>query len=186
MASWILPKSERNSLSWAPSALRIVSFVRFLEESKTPYCFFPDLLTFRDYMFKTYCFQTPVVSKSSYSYTKSILINAKQIGIPSVYVKRLIMHCPNGFFPFFSQFNFSKIGSDQKPHHGLSVVHYYLIPTTFAGSNSTTENKHYFLRGLNIFFASFSQPSSVRELWAKSLPLATFRRSLAYFLHHLP
>ena len=44
MASWILPKNERNSLSWATSVLRIVSFVHFLEESRTPY-FFCDLLT---------------------------------------------------------------------------------------------------------------------------------------------
>ena len=35
MASWIFPKNERNSLSWAPSVLRIVSFIRFLEEYRT-------------------------------------------------------------------------------------------------------------------------------------------------------
>ena len=40
MASWILQKNQQNSLSWAPSVLRIVSFVRFLEESRTPYFFF--------------------------------------------------------------------------------------------------------------------------------------------------
>ena len=47
MASWILPKNERNSLSWTPSVLRIVSSVRFLEESRTPYFFsrFTDLLS---------------------------------------------------------------------------------------------------------------------------------------------
>ena len=45
MASWILSKNKRNSLSWAPSVLRIVSFVRFLEESRTLYLFlrFTDL-----------------------------------------------------------------------------------------------------------------------------------------------
>ena len=40
MASWILPKNEQNSLSWASPVLRIVSFVHFLEESRTPYLFF--------------------------------------------------------------------------------------------------------------------------------------------------
>ena len=45
MVSWILPKNERNPLSRAPSVLRIVSFVRFLEESRTPHLFsrFTDL-----------------------------------------------------------------------------------------------------------------------------------------------
>ena len=36
MVSSILPKNERNSLSWASSLLRIVSFVRFLGELRTP------------------------------------------------------------------------------------------------------------------------------------------------------
>ena len=40
MLSWILPKNERNSLSWTPSVLRIVSFVRFLEESRISYFVF--------------------------------------------------------------------------------------------------------------------------------------------------
>ena len=45
LASWILPKNERNSLSWPLSVLRIVSFVHFLEELRTPY-FFRYLMTF--------------------------------------------------------------------------------------------------------------------------------------------
>ena len=39
MASWILPKKERNSLPCTPLVLRIVSSVRLLEESRTPYFF---------------------------------------------------------------------------------------------------------------------------------------------------
>ena len=36
MMSSILPKNERNSLSWVEKMLRIVSFVRFLEELRRP------------------------------------------------------------------------------------------------------------------------------------------------------
>ena len=45
VSSWIIPKNEQNSLSWAPSVLRIVRFVCILEELRTPYFFsrFTDL-----------------------------------------------------------------------------------------------------------------------------------------------
>ena len=45
MVPWILPKNERNSLSWTPSVLRIVSSVHFLEKSRVTifYTRFTDL-----------------------------------------------------------------------------------------------------------------------------------------------
>ena len=40
MVSSILPKNEQNSLSWVKKKLRILSFVRFLGELRTPYIAF--------------------------------------------------------------------------------------------------------------------------------------------------
>ena len=47
MASSILPKNEQNSLSWAPSVIRMVSFVCFWENRGHHSICFRNLLTFR-------------------------------------------------------------------------------------------------------------------------------------------
>ena len=59
-------------------------------------------------------------------------------------------------------------------------------PTTFAGSQQQITLPSALQRGLNIFFASFSQPSSVANLPLSPSPLAIFMRKMANRLAYMP